>query len=396
MTLLFAVYQTSSRANGGVESVTSILEALAPFHQLIVVTQRETSFTRRWRKAGAEVIVWETPTGGGVASSWKGIRGNLQRLIQMAVRNWRIRALIRRHRVDLLHCNDTGPVWDCLFAAKASRIPLVINLRDTKAAGEKISRLKYRIWNRFCAGWILLSREMAEFYRKILDLDPGQVGRRLRWTYSIVDPSRFHPLDAEKRRARREELGIGKNEFAVGFVAAFSPKKNQLEFIEKAIPGLKTHVPDAKVWFLGDFDPAQNPYARQCETAAASASVTDLCRFQGFVGDVSRWYPALDAVVVPTRKEGLARCMIESVACGTPVVSFDVCSAHEILTEREVGKVVPQGDYARIIKMLAELAGDDESRERMGLRGEKVADELFRPNKVVERHEEIYLSLVAR
>ena len=48
--VLFAVFQNGSRANGGVESITQVIEGLIETPRL-VVTNAETSVTKRWRGA---------------------------------------------------------------------------------------------------------------------------------------------------------------------------------------------------------------------------------------------------------------------------------------------------------------------------------------------------------
>jgi len=68
--------------------------------------------------------------------------------------------------------------------------------------------------------------------------------------------------------------------------------------------------------------------------------------------------------------------MIESLACGTPVVSFDVCSAREILVQYNCGRVVPQGDYAGLVRELATLARNTFLRNALGVHGSQTAREL--------------------
>ncbi len=88
--------------------------------------------------------------------------------------------------------------------------------------------------------------------------------------------------------------------------------------------------------------------------------------------------------------------MIESLACATPVVSFDVCSAREILEARGCGLVVASGDRGALAESLASLAWDGEARARLGSRGRSTARELFDPARVVRAYERLYLSLVRK
>jgi glycosyltransferase involved in cell wall biosynthesis len=108
----------------------------------------------------------------------------------------------------------------------------------------------------------------------------------------------------------------------------------------------------------------QSGYARRCLETVRRLGLEEHARFHGFSDRVTEWYQACHIVLLASRREGLARCMIESLACGTPVVSFDACSAREVLEEHDCGRVVPQGGYAglaaayvRLYRALSTAAG---------------------------------------
>jgi glycosyltransferase involved in cell wall biosynthesis len=300
----------------------------------------------------------------------------------------RIFRLLRSREIDLLHSNDNGPVWFVVFATWLTRVPLVVNLRDTKAQGERRWMGKYRLWNRFANRWMLLSREMCAFYREHLEPTSTPATERYAATYSIVDLARFRPLPSEKREESRQRAGFPADAFVVGFFAAFSDKKNQLEFIRRAIPVLTRAIPNSRVVFFGDFDPDKNSYARACLAAVEELEVADACHFAGFISNPEEWYPLVDVVVVPTRKEGLARCMIEALSSGTPVVSFDVCSAREVL-EQGGGKVVSQRDYPALVEAIVKYR-DSTERKSAGELGRRTAEQLFAKEHVLARHLGIY------
>jgi glycosyltransferase involved in cell wall biosynthesis len=128
--------------------------------------------------------------------------------------------------------------------------------------------------------------------------------------------------------------------------------------------------------------------------AVQRLGLESIMRFVGFTANVVDWYRALDVVVIASRSEGLARCMIESLACGTPVVSFDVCSAREILEQYDCGRVVPQGDYPRLVRELVALAGNSSMCNALGANGSRTARELFHPAYIMEQYEHLYGALV--
>ena len=57
MNIAFGIYQTGSRANGGVESITQIIESLGRGHSIVIFTNLESPTCGRWRAVGARVVV---------------------------------------------------------------------------------------------------------------------------------------------------------------------------------------------------------------------------------------------------------------------------------------------------------------------------------------------------
>ena len=376
----FVVTQSGARANGGVESITQVVERLRRVRP-VVVTQSETPFNRRWRAAAADVRVWPMPSLG-VASLVKN--------------NLRAFQLVREENCRVVHCNDIHALWQTAFGARLAGASVVFNVRNVKAEGSPYGR-RWRLARRISTRQLVLSGEMAEALARRLGVGDSTAARaRLEHIYSAVDTEKFSPATSERRAALREELGIDAGCFAVGVVAAFEQRKGQLEFISESIPRLLRLAPRARVYFVGDFEPERDTYARRCLEEAKSAGVGSSVSFVGYTEGVADWYRALDAVAVPSRNEGLARCMIESLACATPVVSFEVCSAREILEARGCGLVVAKGNQEALAEALASLAWDDEARARLGARGRATARELFDPAQVVRAYERLYLSLVRK
>jgi glycosyltransferase involved in cell wall biosynthesis len=378
--VIFVVMQTTKRANGGVESVTRVIENLRHIKP-VVVTQAETPFNDRWRAAGCEVHVW--PAAGG--RGWAGASA-------LAGVNLRMARLVRRTRCRVVHCNDILALWHAGFGARLAGARVVFNVRNIKPATQPYG-WRWRVARRIGDRQLVLSEEMRAALVARLGLDGASAGA-VEHIYSMTDLPAAPFAAPGERAALRARLGIGESCFAVGYVAAFDPRKGQLEFITGALPELREAVPAARVFFLGDFQPERDDYARRCLAQVEEAGLGRMVSFAGHTAEVSDWYRALDVVVVASRNEGLARCMIESVACGTPVVSFDVCSAREILEGHDCGAVVAQGDYSALVERISDLARDEDERRRLGENGVRAAAHLFEPSAVAAQYERLYLSLL--
>jgi glycosyltransferase involved in cell wall biosynthesis len=379
MPVVFVVTQSGRQANGGVESITAVLERLRGV-KATVVTQTETPANVCWQNAGCKVQLWKT------AEEALKIRSALRT-------NLRMFRLLRSSGCRVVHCNDISAVWNTAFGARLAGAAVIFNVRNIKPEGK---RYGWRWWvaRKISSRQLLLSREMQDAFVSRLNLKNGEGGNgEVEFIYSAVDPVRFSPIDGPRRSKLRQRFGIDADCFAIGYIAPFGERKAQLEFIKEAGPLLKRMLPRARVYFVGDFAPEHDDYASGCRQAARHLDIQDSMAFIGFTREVAEWYRALDLVVVASRNEGLARCMIESLACGTPVVSFEVCSAREILEEHGCGLVVANRNYPKLVEQIATLAREREMRAQFAKSGVALVGQLFDPETVAAKYEQLYFSL---
>jgi glycosyltransferase involved in cell wall biosynthesis len=367
--VVFVILQTGALANGGLQSITEVMLRLKA-HRPIVLTNLDSPLARSWRDQGIDVhIVLEEASAG------------LKRNIAGTVRTYRryhraLAEILARSGARVVHANDPLAFQLSLTAVKRSRARLGLNLRDTLDPGRRPPKLKFRMMFAAADHVFYLSADMAERWRQVAP----NATRSSSVTYSIVDPERFalSPVAAGNRSI-------------VLVPGIFWPKKGQLEFIRKVVPALAAQ--GIATWFAGDFKPSANPYAAACDAAARPFG--GRVRFLGYRADVPELLREAAVVAIPSRHEGLVRGMIEAMSCGRPVVSFDVCSAREILEEKSggAGVVLSMGDYAGMADALIRYSTDRHARAAAGRAGSAAARALFDADQVVERYERVYREL---
>lgn len=101
-------------------------------------------------------------------------------------------------------------------------------------------------------------------------------------------------------------------------------------------------------------------------------------------------YRAADAFAVPTLADVLTQTAPESLACGTPCISFDQGGVTEVVRHLETGYQAAFGDVASLRHGLETLLGDDALLERLSRRCREVAEQEYSVELQVRRYVELY------
>lgn len=152
----------------------------------------------------------------------------------------------------------------------------------------------------------------------------GVAADKIRVVLQGVDLDLFRPVD---REAARRRLGVsGRVLLVVGHV---TKRKGQHLAVE-ALP----HLPGTTLLIAGD-----GWMEGMLRERARDLGVADRVRFLGHVDheDLKDHYGAADALLLPSSREGIANVLIESMACGTPVVATPVWGTPEAVSVPEAG-----------------------------------------------------------
>ncbi len=117
-------------------------------------------------------------------------------------------------------------------------------------------------------------------------------------------------FSSETRNQKRNELGIGRNEFVVGHVGRFDDQKNH-EFLIEVFRQIANEIPNAKLLLVGD-----GKLREKIETKINKCGIADRVLILGNREDVAMLYSCMDLFVLPSLFEGLGIVLIEAQANG--------------------------------------------------------------------------------
>ena len=107
-----------------------------------------------------------------------------------------------------------------------------------------------------------------------------------------------------------------------------------------------------------------------------NAGLTDRVSMPRRVGNMADWYASADLYVLSSRVEGLSNTLLESMAMGLPVVSFDCDTGpRSIITHGRDGLLVtPNGDVYALAQALIELIRDESLQRRLSAAAPQVRE----------------------
>lgn len=144
-----------------------------------------------------------------------------------------------------------------------------------------------------------------------------------------VDKSRFdYTMAPEEKKAYRESVGVGENDFVVIQVGELNENKNQLMSIE-ALRKLVHEKPDTKLLLVGT-GKLKDFYKRKIEEYSLNNNIFEL----GYRKDIPQLLKISNLCISTSKREGLPVNIIEAQMSGLPVVATD-CRGNRDLVCKE-------------------------------------------------------------
>jgi glycosyltransferase involved in cell wall biosynthesis len=165
----------------------------------------------------------------------------------------------------------------------------------------------------------------------------------------------------------------------VGFVGRLLDDKG-LRPLVSAHAILARRGKTVRLLIAGDPDPA-NPVSIPPQEIAEWARRPGL-ELLGHVPDIRNVWKAAHIAVLPSRREGLPKSLLEAAACGRPIVATDVPGCREIARPNVNALLVPPDDADALADAIGRLADDADLRRKFGEAGRRLVESEFSAARV--------------
>jgi len=262
---------------------------------------------------------------------------------------WNLRTIVRRHRIDLIHCNehDVYPVGQ--YLGRVCTLPVVVSVHFT--IDEDYCRWAFR-GPKAPRRMFFVTRRSLEACRPALE---GVVPEsKWRVLHNGLDLERYRP-DAGLGDRFRTEHGLDSRSLLVGVACALRPRK-QLEHLFEAV----SRLPDRSVEVVvaGFAVPGDEVYADELLDNARQR-LGERLHFVGALDDLRGFANALDLFVNTSREESFGLSVLEALACGCPAVGYDSHAVDEVMLP-DGGEIVEQDNVDELVEVIGRWTRDRE------------------------------------
>ena len=291
----------------------------------------------------------------------------------------RIAKVIREHRPDIIHQHD---FISNIFTTKAicQEIPCVL----TNHTGEYLFFQKSKI------GRYLLKKLLSHF-RYIIgpsrQLTPLEYNENSKTIHNGVD-SVFFNGNFDKGEVRKR-LGFKPDEFIILCPRRWAPTKGVI-YLMRAVHNVGL---DSKFRFLfagSDYD-GYPGYREEIMKTLGHMPHRECVILLGnlSVHDIVDYYRAANLVVIPSLMEAVSLAAIESMACGTPVLSTNVGGMPELIKNGKNGLMVNPADPSALADSIRYLSRDTKTYQQIARKSIQTAAR-YSWDGIAEQTEDIY------
>lgn len=211
--------------------------------------------------------------------------------------------------------------------------------------------------------------------------------------HAIPPPIELSEVNPSVLKAFREKYGIQQNDRIIGMASRLATEKG-VEYLVKALPTVIEKYPHLRVLFAGQY---QDVLGEEAYSQKLAPLIKDLGEHWTFLGvlnseEFSAFFHTAELTVLPSinSTESFGMVQVESMICGTPVISTDLPGVRQPVIMTGMGRSIPSRDAPALSQAILEVL--DHPGEYRG--DQQVVRNRFSPDSIAEQYEILFNQLI--
>lgn len=296
-------------------------------------------------------------------------------------------SILKHHKIDIIH----SYLFDAEIASRLaaffsfSKVKVIGSERNTSYHLKSHQKIASIITKRLVKLIIANSTSGAEFNAKLNKLNKD----KYKVIYNGVDTKKFFPSDRNKAK---QYLKIAPDYKVIGIFASFKEQKNH-PLLLSAFSEILPDNPKIMLLLVGDMlhggMHGSSDFNKKILQLIQSLNIQENCLLLGNRNDVEHLYPACDFTVLPSLYEGTPNVVLESMACGSPVIATNVSDNAKIIINNKNGIIFESKNKEQLKAAMCKLLNSD-ILESMGVEARKTVLYNFSSKSLALKTQTVY------
>ena len=272
--------------------------------------------------------------------------GSVARLQFSPAVHGRVRKWLAQGDFDVLHLHEPNAPSLSMWALRVAEGPIVATFHTstTKSLTLSVFQGVLRPWHEKIVGRIAVSDVARRWQMEALGSDAVEIPNGV----DVGSLASAAPLDGYPRPGK-----------TVLFLGRYDEPRKGMSVLLDALPRVVERFGDVQLLIVGHGDAD--------ELRGQAGELMRYIRFLGLVDDAGKASAMRSADVYCAPNiggESFGIVLMEAMAAGTPVVASDLDAFRRVLSDGEVGSLVPVGEAAALADALIEVLDSDVLRQR--------------------------------
>ena len=299
---------------------------------------------------------------------------------------YRLVRLLRRERIDLIHCNEHEHYLALRLAARWTRLPVVTTLHFIINSGfaHWAFRPPYQP-----AALQFISRAQLDRCRPALPLSLGADRIKLLMSGLAIDDF----LARDNGVSYRDQWALEPGAVVLGTASAIRAYKRLEDFV-RLVGRLRARRLNVVGIIAGGGRFADPAYLNDLNRLIEQQGLTQHCRLVGNLDPITPFLKAIDIFVSTSEWETFGMSICEAMACGKPTLAYAVGGNPEALPDPWCA--VPLGDLDSLEEKVAQVVSNPDLRRNLGAAAARHVRDHFDAPMLAARQAAIYEEVLGR
>lgn len=315
-----------------------------------------------------------------------------------------IRKVLKKIRPDVVHTNGAKPGLLGRLAAISLKTKVIIHTYH--------GHVFHSYFNKFFSSLIVwIEKALAKRSTRIIAISESQ-RNELANVYKIcptskidvinlgIDVAKFNDNGGVRRKLFRSQYLLNDEEVAIGIVGRIVPVKDHFLFLEIVENLLRKTSKKIRFFIIGDGEEriqlSRALNAKQVDHVFFPEEKRAVAlTFTSWILEIENAMNGLDIVALTSLNEGVPIALLEAGAAGKPIVSTNVGSVNEIISDGKNGFIISSRNPEEFSQKLQLLIDDGTLREKMGNEGRQIINTHYQKEVELASVDRLYNELLS-